>query len=143
MQGIVYAMREERADPGDYAQYFSLGSSPTIRVGFDELGTGRAMESRKALLLHECIHVMQDNRGATWMRVDTAEAAAYTAQCLFHRACGTGRGDLSGLVAAAWDATKLIRSRQDSRTVTESEITGLLSEIRRLPAYAGNYSRTV
>lgn len=146
MQGIVYAMRENRADPGDYALYSSRGSSrgssPTIRVGFDELGTGRVKESRKALLLHECIHIMQDNRGATWMRVDTAEAAAYTAQCLFHRACGTGQGELSGPVAAAWSAAELIRSREDSRTVTESEIAGLLSEIRGHPTYAEDYNRT-
>lgn len=145
MQGTVYAMRENRADPGDYALYSSRGnmpsSSPTIRIGFDELGTGQARESRKALLLHECIHVMQDNRGATWMRVDTAEAAAYTAQCLFHRACGTVQGDLSGPVAAAWDAAELIQSR-DNRTVTESEITGLLSEIRGHPTYTEDYSRT-
>jgi hypothetical protein len=145
MQGIVFAMREDRAGPGDYALYSSRGalesSSRTIRIGFDELGTGRTMESRKALLLHECIHVMQDNRGATWMRVDTAEAAAYTAQCLFHRACGTGQAELSGPVAAAWDAAELIQSRS-SRTVTEGEITGLLTAIRSHPTYNQDQART-
>lgn len=140
MQGTIYAMQDRHS--GEFATYSSRTRSPTIRVGFSDFGTDSdTRESRKGLLLHECIHALQDNRAATWMRVDTAEAAAYTAQCLFHRACGRTRGELSGIVAAAWDAADRIQ-RSSGRTVAESDIPGLLSAIRVHATYANEYDRT-
>ncbi len=141
MHGTIYAMPES-GNPGNYARYSSRTRSPTIRVGFDELGSGDVRENRKGLLLHECIHAMQDNRAATWMRVDTAEAAAFTGQCLFHRACGrTQQRELSGLVAAAWDvADRILQS--SSRSVGLNDIQDLLSEIRAHPTYADQFSIT-
>jgi len=113
-----------------------------MRVGFDDFGSDPDIrEGRKGLLLHECIHAMQDNRNALWMRVDTAEAAAYTAQCLFHRACGRTQGELTGLVSSAWEATeRILRSRQ--RSVAENDIPHLMTAIRTHHTYASEFDRT-
>ncbi len=141
-QGIIYAMHDPR-NSGNFATYSSTTRSPTLRVGFDEFGSDPdTRENRKGLLLHECIHAMQDNLAATRMRVDTAEAAAYTAQCLFHRACGRTQGELSGLVAAAWDATDRILQPSSSRSVAESDIQGLLNAIRTHPTYVNEFDVT-
>ena len=141
MQGTIFAMREPRIT-GEFAEYNSRSRTPTIRIGFDILGTDPdERESKKGLLLHECIHAMQDNRGATWMRVDLAEAAAYTAQCLFHRACGRDRIELDPLVEAAWDVTDVILG-SSSRVAGEGDLAGLLAEIRRHPSYASTQGIT-
>ncbi len=141
-RGIIYAMHDPR-NSGDFATYSSMTRSPTLRVGFNDFGSGPdARESRKGLLLHECIHAMQDNLAATRMRVDTAEAAAYTAQCLFHRACGRTQGELSHFVAAAWDATDLILQPSSNRSVAESDIQGLLNTIRIHPTYVNEFDVT-
>ena len=140
-QGIIYAMRDPN-NSGEYATYASRQPQPTMRVGFDDFGSDPDIrEGRKGLLLHECIHAMQDNRNALWMRVDTAEAAAYTAQCLFHRACGRTQRELTGLVASAWEATeRILQSRQ--RSVAENDIPRLMTAIRVHQQYANEFDRT-
>ena len=114
MQGLVYAMEDRSL--GDYASYRSRGTSgPTVmRIGFSEFGNDAAVrQERKGTILHECIHAMQDNAAATWMRVDTAEAAAYTAQFLFLRACGRPRGVRSGIRFWGWAAAERIETLFD------------------------------
>lgn len=52
----------------------------------------------KSLIVHECIHAIQDKCRATWMTVETAESAAYIGQLLFRfgrvNPPGTGSGTI-------------------------------------------------
>ncbi len=137
MQGDLFARYTQ---PTGFDPTTGLPRRPEIVAGFNSFGGNvRTAESRRGLLLHECIHAMQDNLGSLTMRVDTAEAAAYIAQCLFHRARARGVG-LDSDEAAAWDATEQIRNPGSDRTATN--IDSLLSAIRNDPLYRNEYRVT-
>ena len=42
--------------------------------------------TRKALIVHECLHAWMDLQAIKTMKIKTSEAAAYLAQCIFARA---------------------------------------------------------
>ena len=85
------------------------------------------------MIVHECIHAIQDNVRAVWMTVATAEAAAYIGEMLFcyNRVAAPSPNAVDGVLFEAYLAAQRINQSAD-RNLRYDQIEDLLNAIREL-----------
>ena len=141
-QGRIFAMPDDSL--GNNACYNTF--TQTMYIGFSAFSADITVRrEQKAVLIHECIHAMQDHGAFRRMRVGTAEAAAFIGQHLYLLACGSPRPTGDELLARAWDVARQLtdlRRRGRCASLQESQVQPLLQAIRGNRLYTRSFDTT-